>query len=120
MNFEELPCLPLSRRLELPDVPAIYFAVSEVDEVLYVGRALSLRARWRGTHHRKAELEEVKDVRIYWLVCEATVLTPMYTTKAPGFLSSTTSFGYPGGGERFLSEVWLTGSKSCSARRPQI
>lgn len=68
--------------MELPDVPAIYFAVSEVDEVLYVGRALSLRARWRGTHHRKAELEEAKDVRIYWLVCEATELTQ----KETGFI----------------------------------
>ncbi len=70
VNPLTLPSLPVARRLELPDCPAIYFGLSESGEVMYVGRAVSLVARWRGTHARRAVLEATGHARISWLAVE--------------------------------------------------
>lgn len=59
-----LPFAPLGGML--PEVSAVYFALSSAGDVLYVGKANNLRSRWAG-HHRKAQLRKFKNVRIAWM-----------------------------------------------------
>jgi DNA-binding XRE family transcriptional regulator len=63
----DCPSVPLPPRLSLPDKPGIYFAIGPNEQVLYIGRALSLLKRWR-THHRRDQLAEFGDVRIAWVL----------------------------------------------------
>ncbi len=44
INPRILPTLPLIQRDRLPDGPALYFALSHVDDILYIGKAECLRA----------------------------------------------------------------------------
>lgn len=74
-QIETLPRLPLSDRHQLPDIPAVYFAVSPTDEVLYVGRAVALRTRWR-THHRLPQLLKFTGVQIAWFEYKAVTTSP--------------------------------------------
>jgi hypothetical protein len=60
-----LEYLPLEEKHRLPDHPCVYFALSISDEVLYIGKAKSLRSRWQG-HHRFEQLKRFKSVRIAW------------------------------------------------------
>jgi excinuclease UvrABC nuclease subunit len=67
IKIAKLPSVLLTRRSALPDVPAIYFVLAPDREVLYVGRARSLSARWRGSsHHRYAQVD-LDGARIAWL-----------------------------------------------------
>jgi hypothetical protein len=68
-----LPALPLEDHLNLPDVCAIYFALSKQQEILSIGRAQRLGRRWH-THHRLTQLEYIGRVKIAWLVIEPHVL----------------------------------------------
>jgi len=63
-----LPSVEIGNRNRLPDIPAIYFAVSKENEILYIGRAVLLQKRWK-LHHRVKQLESLKDVKIAWLAC---------------------------------------------------
>lgn len=66
-----LPSVCLEDRRFLPDISAIYFALSESSEVLYVGKARRLVVRWNGTnHHRYIELAEIGNVRIAWIAID--------------------------------------------------
>lgn len=78
VNLFELPSLPLSDRKSLPKkVSAIYFALSETNEVLYIGRAVCLYTRWCGQrHHKQAKLEELTGVKIAWLAVTDPALLP--------------------------------------------
>jgi len=62
-----LPSVPVEKRSDLPDIAAIYFALSETGKVLYVGKAPYLRKRWISYHHQLASLETFPYVRITWL-----------------------------------------------------
>jgi len=62
----DLPMLSLSEKGSLPEVPAVYFALSCANEVLYIGRAINLRSRWR-QHHRYDQLRRFHKVRLAWL-----------------------------------------------------
>lgn len=69
-EFSTLPNLKLSERQQLPECPAIYFAVSRT-QVLYVGLATNLKRRWQG-HHRLQQLEAINnraEVTLFWLSC---------------------------------------------------
>lgn len=66
LNLADLPSVPLSERGTLPNHPAIYFAMSQSGDVLYIGRAVSLCKRW-SSHQRLLQLEEMGGVRIAWL-----------------------------------------------------
>ncbi len=55
--------------LRLPSVCAVYFLMRESGKLLYVGRALDLKLRWRSTHHRQEAALKLRDVSLYWLVC---------------------------------------------------
>jgi hypothetical protein len=68
----ELPSLPLDHRRKLPNIPAVYFALGEGNEVLYIGKSVSLLNRWWGkSHHRFAQLESLGSVRLAWIELES-------------------------------------------------
>lgn len=73
MNFPDLTTLPsteFTNRSALPDLPGIYFAMKG-DEVLYIGKAVSLINRWKSeTHHRYSQLAEIEGVRLAWLITD--------------------------------------------------
>ncbi len=68
VNPLTLPSLPLTEKQNLPGLPAIYFALGNSDEILYIGRSKNLAARWN-VHHRYTELKTIGNVRIAWLHC---------------------------------------------------
>jgi|ERR1041385_150240 predicted GIY-YIG superfamily endonuclease len=53
-------------RHELPEIPAIYFVVSELTGLLYIGKANCLKERWQ-SHHRFDQLSKYHEVRINWI-----------------------------------------------------
>lgn len=64
----KLPYVDLLDRKNLPNYPAIYFAIDSQNRVLYVGQATNLATRWKN-HRRVYQLQEInKDslVRIAW------------------------------------------------------
>ena len=78
LNPLALPSLSLESRHNLPDKSAIYFVLDEDDEILYIGKAVSLVKRWRG-HHRLAQLEQLGNVRIAWMECDALLINSLET-----------------------------------------
>ncbi len=78
VNPLDLPSLLLESRHELPDTSALYFVLDEDDEILYIGRTISLVKRWRG-HHLFAEFEQLGNVRIAWMECDARLITSSET-----------------------------------------
>ena len=75
INPLTLPSLPLTEKHKLPNLPAVYFAIAEAGEVLYIGRSKSLAARW-AAHHRYVELKTIENVRIAWIHCNDESLLP--------------------------------------------
>ena len=75
-----LPWLPLAKRIELPNVPGIYF-VLENEQVIYIGLSkTSLLRRW-WTHNKVQELNaRAGEIRIAWLECRALGLLPVIET----------------------------------------
>ena len=69
IDFSVLPSLCLTRRVELPETAAIYFAIDSLDEIQYIGRSQNLRQRW-ASHHRQFQLQAIDSVRIAWLQCD--------------------------------------------------
>ncbi len=70
-DLQDLPALPFTERAALPDVPAIYFALSETGEVLYIGKTVRLAHRWAGwAHHRSLQLDALPGVRLAWLTVD--------------------------------------------------
>lgn len=69
VNPLALPSLPLSWRKAFPKkASVIYFALSENDELLYIGRAINLYLRWNGcVHQYQKTLEQKGGVRIAWM-----------------------------------------------------
>lgn len=75
INPLTLPSLPLTEKRKLPKLSAIYFALSASGEILYIGRAKNLVARW-AVHHRYLELKAIGDIRVAWLECSEESLLP--------------------------------------------
>jgi len=65
-DLSSLPSLSLSDKRKLPSCPAVYFALSSKDRVLYIGRSVDIRERLR-SHHRVPLLEALGGVKIAWL-----------------------------------------------------
>jgi DNA-binding XRE family transcriptional regulator len=66
VNVSKLPSLPIEWRKAFPVCPGIYFVIDSGEEVLYVGRAKNIQARWGG-HHKLKELALLSGVRLAWL-----------------------------------------------------
>jgi hypothetical protein len=75
IDIQSLPNLSLEERSQLPNVPAIYFVLSQGDSILYIGRAKSLCLRWQ-THHRIAAFKTLSSIRIAWLTVSSPALLP--------------------------------------------
>jgi excinuclease UvrABC nuclease subunit len=69
LDLTALPSMCLSRRSELPEAPAIYFAIDSLAQIQYIGRSRNLKKRWH-SHHRQFQLDVIKNVRIAWLQCD--------------------------------------------------
>ncbi len=70
-DLSKLPSLFLSQKDNLPQCPAIYFAIDSQNRVLYVGKAVNLLARWKN-HHRQEQLNKISrrnKIKIAWLSC---------------------------------------------------
>jgi excinuclease UvrABC nuclease subunit len=66
----KLPKILLSQRKNLPTVCAIYFVLHE-NEIVYIGKANSLKHRWE-SHHRLKEFKKMSgDIHIAWLICDS-------------------------------------------------
>jgi GIY-YIG catalytic domain len=66
-----LPSTGIKNLEKLPTCPGIYFAIDNNNQILYVGQAKNISKRWKGKHHRLAELEKHHDnypVRLAWFV----------------------------------------------------
>lgn len=70
VDIATLPSVPVSNRGMLPPVSAVYFGLSETNEILYIGQAVLLRARWRS--HRALSQGVT---RIAWLPCRVNKLS---------------------------------------------
>lgn len=66
LRIDQLSSLPLTSKQLLPKIPALYFVISEAEQVLYVGATQSLGTRWQ-SHHRLRQLDQYANVRIAWL-----------------------------------------------------
>lgn len=64
INPFALPSLPIASRKQLPSCPAVYFVICD-SEILYIGKASRLVARWV-KHHRYQEFQLINDVQIAW------------------------------------------------------
>lgn len=67
-----LPSVPFASRGMLPPIPAIYFALSDTGEVLYVGQSTDVRRRWKEHERHGPEM-----VKIAWLPCTPRRLTAL-------------------------------------------
>ncbi len=115
----ELPSLPLDKKADLPDCPAIYFAISGSGEILYVGRTAALCRRWI-SHHRFKQLNDLGNVKLAWLQCEEPsilktlearlicALKPKLNEQLP---SSKTLFSYFDVSRKDTSPIQPQGSK---------
>ncbi|MDM9582835.1 MULTISPECIES: GIY-YIG nuclease family protein [unclassified Nostoc] len=63
----KLPSLPLEKKANLPDCPAIYFAISGSGEILYIGRTADLARRWISHHRKIVAMSNLSFLRIYTL-----------------------------------------------------
>ena len=64
-RVQELPCVPLERREELPATTGVYFAATS-DELLYIGKSINIKGRWK-SHCRLKQLEQIEGVSVHWL-----------------------------------------------------
>lgn len=70
-NFliDVLPSVSFCNRKNLPDIYAVYFAISQTGEVLYIGKSKRLNGRW-AQHHLLAELNHLGCNKIAWIEFE--------------------------------------------------
>lgn len=66
INLNDLPCVPLNKKKELPTVAGIYFAIDAQGKVQYIGRTKNLKNRWT-RHHRESQLNELTNIKIAYL-----------------------------------------------------
>jgi hypothetical protein len=65
IDVTNLPFVAFADRNQIPHASAVYFVLDETDSVIYVGRSVDIRNRWRG-HHLLAELRHLEGIRIAW------------------------------------------------------
>ena len=84
INLLALPSLPLESRRNLPNKSALYFVFNEDDEILYIGKAGRLVKRW-SSHHKLEELQQLSNVRIAWMECDAVIMNSSETALITHF-----------------------------------
>lgn len=64
-QISTLPSLAFEYRQDLPPVPALYFALNNQREIVYIGETGNLRDRWK-SHHRARQMS-TGGYRIHWM-----------------------------------------------------
>jgi len=78
IDLASLPYVPFAQRHTLPPCAALYFVLEPANTVTYIGRTISLRQRWRGSHHLLGTYAPIEGLRIAWvLVSDATFLAAL-------------------------------------------
>jgi hypothetical protein len=70
IKVDDLPYVKFADLESLPEISAVYFAVSMAGEILYVGKTINLKTRWRN-HHRHKQLVRLWCEKIAWLEYDA-------------------------------------------------
>jgi hypothetical protein len=65
INLDQLPRVAITEANSLPNIPALYFCISDND-LLYLGITHDLNRRWQA-HHKTIELISHPKVKIHWL-----------------------------------------------------
>ena len=68
-----LPSVPFLSRHLLPEVTGIYFLLSQIGEVLYIGQAQNICDRWKG-HHRTPNVNSTHALKIAWVEVDSAFL----------------------------------------------
>jgi excisionase family DNA binding protein len=68
--LDTLPRVALRDRHTLPQLCAVYVALSADGQALYIGRSTNLHARWRN-HHYIRHLEAMDSISIAWIPCSS-------------------------------------------------
>ncbi|WP_414644176.1 helix-turn-helix domain-containing protein [Allocoleopsis sp.] len=66
INVSQLPSIPFVWCKSLPSASGIYIALSEDDQVLYVGQSGNMRMRWR-SHHKRTALIAHNCSKLCWI-----------------------------------------------------
>ena len=53
-------------RQDLPAIPAVYFVLNAQRDIVYIGEASDLQARWAGKNHHRAPQMRAGGYRIHW------------------------------------------------------
>lgn len=70
-----LPYVRMSELIYLPTCSGVYFVIRESGEVIYIGRSVNIRQRWRAHNAQKElcnirDLESARHTRVAWLQAE--------------------------------------------------
>lgn len=68
--ISDLPSIVMGDWSGLPDAAGVYFARNVNGDVLYIGKAKSLKDRWSSTHHRYKQIKALGGERLHWLIVE--------------------------------------------------
>lgn len=106
IDLRLLPSVVLERSCWLPDCSAVYLALNDSYEVLYVGKSESLRLRVRG-HVKQPVLRKAGCVRIAWLpIREANLLDAEYALLCkfrPPLNTVAVRYGNPHSADDYLT-----------------
>lgn len=58
-------------RQDLPAIPAVYFVLNPQREIVYIGEASDLQARWAGKRHQRTPQMQGGGYRIHWRAAPA-------------------------------------------------
>jgi transcriptional regulator with XRE-family HTH domain len=92
LDLKLLPWLPLESKADLPEQPAIYFAINSQGIIQYIGRSQNLKQRWAG-HHKFDELTQIGDIKIAYLFVEADLLAEVEKALIEWFKPSLNTVG---------------------------
>lgn len=69
VSVNDLPSIPFKSKSNLPTSGGIYFVISAEEAIIYIGRTVNFRARWKQHHRIKQIKSEYPNTRIAWLEC---------------------------------------------------
>lgn len=125
VNPLDLPSIFLDQRKTLPRVQAVYFVISDTDEILYIGCSVNLNSRWIG-HHKLRELEGLGVVRIAWMeVSELSLLAEIEIALITHFAPrlNVVIRQNPVGEKKvthFLKKKWVGGKRTINFSKQEL
>ncbi len=102
IDISSLPRLPLDKRGQLPLCSAVYFALNEANEPLYIGKAVQLGRRWT-SHHRLSQLQKMQNISIAWMEVPRNQLDELEGVYIKMFNPPLNRSPYPSDGPKRMS-----------------